>query len=98
MFTRARLYRRPAQDKPLWLRVRRAVGEVALEGFLSFLEGATLDWLSHRGISRAALQDLLLTVAPVVPAAAAAAADPTMGLDAEAAASMWNVSKARQNP
>jgi len=83
MFTRLLLADRP---EPYALRV-------ALEGFLSFLEGATLDWLSHRGISRAALQDLLLTVAPVVPTAALAA-DPTMDLDPRAAG-LWGASAAR---
>lgn len=87
MFTRLLL---DDQPEPVALRV-------ALEGFLSFLEGATLDWLSHRGISRAALQDLLLTVAPVVPTAAAAA-DPTMTLDAQAAASLWTAPQRRGGP
>ena len=33
---------------------------VLLEGFMSFMEGATLDWLTHRQISRAELQSLLV--------------------------------------
>lgn len=46
------------------------VMQVAMEGFLSFMEGATLDWLSHRNISRAALHTLIMTVASGVLAAA----------------------------
>lgn len=84
MFTRLLLGDQP---EPVALRV-------ALEGFLSFLEGATLDWLGHRGISRSALKDLLLTVAPVVPIAAVAA-DPTITVDAQVAADMWDAAKAR---
>lgn len=45
---------------------------VTLEGFLSFMEGATLDWLTHRHIDRAALRDLIAAVAGSVLRAAAA--------------------------
>ncbi len=50
---------------------------VGFEGFLSFLEGATLDWLTHRSISRDALHRLVMSIAPAVPLAAVAA-DPTL--------------------
>jgi AcrR family transcriptional regulator len=50
---------------------------VAFEGFLSFMEGATLDWLNHREISREALHTLILAIAPAVQAAAVVA-DPTL--------------------
>lgn len=44
---------------------------VTFEGFLSFMEGATLDWLTHRQIDRAALRDLIAAVAGGVLRAAA---------------------------
>lgn len=45
---------------------------VAFEGFLSFMEGATLDWLTHRHLDRGALRDLIAAVAGAVLRAAAA--------------------------
>lgn len=60
----------PGQAEPPAMRV-------ALEGFLSFMEGATLDWLSHRKISREALHRLIMSLAAAVPMAAVAA-DPTL--------------------
>ncbi|WP_166460419.1 TetR/AcrR family transcriptional regulator [Mycobacterium paragordonae] len=44
---------------------------VTFEGFLSFMEGATLDWLGHRQITRSALKELILAVAAAVLDAAA---------------------------
>lgn len=62
----------PGQAEPPALRV-------AFEGFLSFMEGATLDWLDHRSMSRQALHRLISAVASAVPAAALAA-DPALVL------------------
>lgn len=45
---------------------------VTFEGFLSFVEGATLDWLTHRRIDREVLRALLLEVARTVLDAASA--------------------------
>lgn len=56
----------PGQTEPPALRI-------ALEGFLSFMEGATLDWLNHRNISREALHRLIMAVTPAIPMAAVAA-------------------------
>jgi hypothetical protein len=78
LFTRLVL---PGLEEPPALRV-------AIESFLSCLEGATLDWLSHRGISRAALHELIMTVAPVTPEAAAAA-DPSLAPHLAASTTLW---------
>lgn len=72
----------PSRAEPPALRI-------AVEGFLSFLEGATLDWLSHRGISRAALHDLIMTIAPVTPAAAATA-DPSLAPHLAVSTALWS--------
>lgn len=53
---------------------------VTFEGLLSFMEGATLDWLTHRKISRAALKQLILGAAAAL-LSAAAAVDPTLRIN-----------------
>lgn len=53
---------------------------VTFEGFLSFMEGATLDWLAHRSIDRRDLHELLVQVGTAV-LQAASAVDPTVRLD-----------------
>lgn len=53
---------------------------ITFEGFLSFVEGATLDWLTHRRIDRSALQDLLIAVAGSV-LDAAATVDPKLQIN-----------------
>lgn len=39
-----------------------AAVRTALHGFLWFLDGACLEWLAHRDLSRAQMRDMLLTV------------------------------------
>jgi hypothetical protein len=51
----------------------------ALEGLLSFMEGATLDWLSQRTYDRSQLQ-ALITAASATIADAVEAADPSAHL------------------
>lgn len=45
----------------------------AFEGLLSFIEGVTLDWLTHRDIDRATVVRLILTAAFAMPEAVLAA-------------------------
>lgn len=56
---------------------------VTFEGFLSFVEGATLDWLTHRRVSRDALKELIAAVARAV-LDAAASVDPTLRISEDA--------------
>jgi hypothetical protein len=65
----------PNREEPPILRV-------TLEGVLSAMEGATLDWLSHRSFPRATLKELLLAIAQHA-ILAAASIDPTFRLDPE---------------
>ena len=54
-------------------RVTEALGEpearpalrIALQGWLSFMEGATLDWLDHRDLERDAVRDIIVGALPV---------------------------------
>jgi len=52
----------------------------ALEGWLSFVEGATLDWLAHRGLTAVELRELLVA-ALAGCLHAARAVDPAIELD-----------------
>jgi AcrR family transcriptional regulator len=50
---------------------------IALQGWLSFMEGATLEWLDSGGLERTELRDLLLSA--LTNALAAASAPSTLG-------------------
>src|SRR4051812_35010369 len=53
---------------------------VALEGWLSFVEGVSLDWLLRRDLERDEIRDLLITALGGA-LAAAGAADPSLDVD-----------------
>jgi AcrR family transcriptional regulator len=61
-------------------RTPRPALRAALEGWLSFVEGASLDWLTHDDVSRDALRELMVhALAGAV--AAARAVDPRVSAD-----------------
>lgn len=53
---------------------------LAIEGWLSFVEGATLDWLTRRTVTRDQLTRLIAAATPVL-LAASTAAEPSLHLD-----------------